>query len=214
MKSTAKIKFLLVAAGLAVALGAGYWLGAGRHGQGSAPAASQAAPAAGERKAKFWKSPMDGTYVRDAPGKDYMGHDLVPVYEGDADESAAIAIDPVTIQNMGIRTAPVVRRDLTRTVRAVGLVAYDEQVRFSVNSKIDGWIERLYVNRTGQFVRKGQALMEIYSPELVAAFTHYPFAYASAVAQGNLFAVQFHPEKSQAAGLSLLGNFVAWDGAC
>ncbi len=56
--------------------------------------------------------------------------------------------------------------------------------------------------------------VEAGSPELVAAFTHYPFAYASAVARGNLFAVQFHPEKSQAAGLSLLGNFVAWDGAC
>jgi glutamine amidotransferase len=56
--------------------------------------------------------------------------------------------------------------------------------------------------------------VEAGSPELVAAFTHYPFAYASAVARGNLFAVQFHPEKSQAAGLSLLGNFVAWDGSC
>lgn len=56
--------------------------------------------------------------------------------------------------------------------------------------------------------------VEAGSPDLVAAFTHYPFAYASAVARGKLFAVQFHPEKSQAAGLSLLGNFVAWDGAC
>lgn len=50
-------------------------------------------------------------------------------------------------------------------------------------------------------------------PEMVAAFTHYPFAFASAVARDNLFAVQFHPEKSQTAGLTLLGNFVQWDGA-
>jgi glutamine amidotransferase len=50
-------------------------------------------------------------------------------------------------------------------------------------------------------------------PELVAGFTHYPFAFASAVAENNLFAVQFHPEKSQAAGLSLLANFISWDGA-
>ena len=50
-------------------------------------------------------------------------------------------------------------------------------------------------------------------PGVVAAFTHYPRAFASAVAAGNLFAVQFHPEKSQQAGLTLLGNFVTWDGS-
>jgi glutamine amidotransferase len=47
----------------------------------------------------------------------------------------------------------------------------------------------------------------------VAGFTLYPFPFTSAVARDNIFAVQFHPEKSQAAGLALLGNFVLWDGA-
>jgi Cu(I)/Ag(I) efflux system membrane fusion protein/cobalt-zinc-cadmium efflux system membrane fusion protein len=119
---------------------------------------------------------MDPTYVSNAPGKDSMGMDLVPVYEEEANASGGIAIDPVTIQNMGLRTAPVSRRDLMRTIRAVGLVTYDEQRRFSVNSKIDGWIERLDINQTGQFVKKGQALMEIYSPELVAAQQEYLLA--------------------------------------
>ena len=54
--------------------------------------------------------------------------------------------------------------------------------------------------------------VEAGNPELVAAFSHYPFAFACAVARKNIFAVQFHPEKSQAAGLKLLANFVAWDG--
>jgi glutamine amidotransferase len=54
--------------------------------------------------------------------------------------------------------------------------------------------------------------VEAGNPELVAAFSHYPFAFACAVARNNIFAVQFHPEKSQAAGLKLLANFVAWDG--
>jgi glutamine amidotransferase len=48
--------------------------------------------------------------------------------------------------------------------------------------------------------------------DVVAGFTHYPFAFTCAVARENLFAVQFHPEKSQAAGLRLLANFVSWDG--
>jgi imidazole glycerol-phosphate synthase subunit HisH len=50
------------------------------------------------------------------------------------------------------------------------------------------------------------------SQDVVAGFTHYPFAFTCAVARDNLFAVQFHPEKSQAAGLRLLANFVTWDG--
>lgn len=50
------------------------------------------------------------------------------------------------------------------------------------------------------------------SQDLVAGFTHYPFAFTCAVAHDKLFAVQFHPEKSQAAGLRLLANFVTWDG--
>lgn len=130
---------------------------------------------AGERAIRHWVSPMDPLYVRDAPGKDPMGHDLVPVYE----EGAAfgqIAIDPTTIQNMGVRTAAVELRDLARTIRTVGIVTYEESRQFSVNNKVDGWVERLHVNATGQTVHKGQALMEIYSPELVAAQQEYLLA--------------------------------------
>ncbi|HUW51443.1 MAG TPA: imidazole glycerol phosphate synthase subunit HisH [Sulfuricella sp.] len=54
--------------------------------------------------------------------------------------------------------------------------------------------------------------VEVGNPAMVAAFTLYPFSFTSVVAANNIFAVQFHPEKSQAAGLRLLANFVAWDG--
>ncbi len=120
-----------------------------------------------ERTVKHWISPMDPTYVRDAPGQDYMGHDLVPVYEGGSD--GAISIDPVTSQNMGVRTALAERRDLARTIRTVGLVTYEEPRQYSVNSKVEGWVDRLYVNQVGQHVKKGQPLLTIYSPELVSA---------------------------------------------
>ncbi|WP_305042795.1 efflux RND transporter periplasmic adaptor subunit [Geoalkalibacter sp.] len=134
---------------------------------------AKAAPA--ERRVKHWVSPMDPTYVRDAPGQDYMGHDLVPVYE-EGTVPGQVLIDPVTVQNMGVRTAPVERRDLHRSIRTVGVVEYEEPRQFAVTSKIDGWIERLYVNETGQFVKKGQALLDIYSPELVAAQQEYLLA--------------------------------------
>ena len=54
--------------------------------------------------------------------------------------------------------------------------------------------------------------VEAGEPDLVAGFTLYPFAFTSAVARDNIFAVQFHPEKSQAAGLAMLANFAMWDG--
>ena len=118
---------------------------------------------------------MDPTYIRDAPGKDYMGHDLVPVTE-DGSGEGTISIDPVTAQNMGVRTEPVSRRKLVKTIRTVGLMTYEEGRQFSINSKIEGWIEKLFVNQQGQMVKKGQPLMEIYSPELVAAQQEYLLA--------------------------------------
>ena len=55
---------------------------------------------------------------------------------------------------MGIRTAPVERRTLRRTIRTVGLVTYEEPSQYSVNSKIEGWIDKLHINETGQTVHK------------------------------------------------------------
>lgn len=139
------------------------------------PTASDATAPAAPAATKRWRSPMDPTYVRDAPGKDYMGHDLVPVTE-DGSGGGEISIDPVTAQNMGVRTEPVVRRKLAKTIRTVGLLTYAEGRQFSINSKIDGWIEKLFVNQEGQMVAKGQPLMQIYSPELVAAQQEYLLA--------------------------------------
>lgn len=216
MKTVGPIKAILLIAALATALGGGYLLGSGRHGDDHGPdtaatgtegkvqytcgmhpfiiqdepglcpicgmkltplkdGAGGGQPAAAERKIKHWASPMDPTYVRQEPGKDAMGHDLVPVYE-DGGSGGGIQIDPVTMQNMGVKTEAVSRRNLARTIRTVGRITYDEPRQYSVNSKIDGWVERLHVNQEGQQVKKGQPLMEIYSPELVAAQQEYLLA--------------------------------------
>jgi len=126
----------------------------------------------GERKIKYWRAPMDPTYISDEPGKSPMGMDLVPVYE-DEIAQGAISIDPVTVQNMGLRTALVRTGGLTRTIRTVGHVDYDEKKLYIVNTKITGWIEKLHVNTTGEVVQKGQPLLDIYSPELVSTQEEY-----------------------------------------
>ncbi len=137
----------------------------------------EAAKTTGERKIKYWAAPMDPTYIRNEPGKSPMGMDLVPVYEDAASSGSTIRIDPVISQNMGVRTALVTRRHLHRTIRTVGLVSYDEPRQYLINSKINGWIEKLYVNETGRQVKKGQPLLNIYSPDLVSAQNEFLLAF-------------------------------------
>ena len=131
------------------------------------------------KKIKYWAAPMDPTYIRQEPGKSPMGMDLVPVYEeeGEGKEPAStIRIDPVTIQNMGIRTEKVKIGSPVKNIRALGNIIYDETRIYTVNTKFNGWIEKLYVDFEGEQVRKGQPLFDIYSPELVTAQEEYLLA--------------------------------------
>ena len=146
-----------------------------------APAAAAPAPAAKkERKIKYWVSPMDPGYVRDKPGKAPCGMDMVPVYEEEGEAAAAgpgaIAVSPTTMQSMGVRTAKVEIRPLTHDTWTVGLVNFNERNLSVINTKVSGWVERLYVNATGDPVRKGQTLLSIYSPDLVSAQDEYLLA--------------------------------------
>lgn len=131
-----------------------------------------------ERKIKYWVAPMDPTYIRDKPGKSPMGMDLIPVYEEEAEAKGegVITVSPNVVQSMGVRTAKVEMRPLARTIRAVSQVIYDERQLSQVNTKISGWVERLFVKATGDPIRKGQALLSIYSPELVSTQQEYLLA--------------------------------------
>jgi len=131
------------------------------------------------KKIKYWVAPMDPTYIREEPGKSPMGMDLVPVYEeeGESKEPAStIRIDPVTMQNMGVRLGKVQRKTLIKYIRTVGTVTFDETKIYTVNTKFNGWIEKLYVNFVGENVKKGQPLFGLYSPELVTAQEEYLLA--------------------------------------
>ncbi len=87
-----------------------------------------------------------------------------------------IEVSPATVQSMGVRTAKVEVKPLSRVTYAVGLVTFDERSLAIINTKINGWVEQLYANATGEPVRKGQTLLSIYSPELVSAQEEYLLA--------------------------------------
>ncbi|GIW76104.1 MAG: hypothetical protein KatS3mg104_1167 [Phycisphaerae bacterium] len=84
-----------------------------------------------------------------------------------------ITIDPVIVQNMGVRVQPVVTGPLTRTIRTVGTIDYNERAVRDVNIKTPGWIEKLYVDFVGAHVKTGQPLFELYSPQLFTAQEEY-----------------------------------------
>jgi Cu(I)/Ag(I) efflux system membrane fusion protein/cobalt-zinc-cadmium efflux system membrane fusion protein len=123
-------------------------------------------------------SPMHPFITSDEPGQcPICGMDLVPYEQFESGGTGSIIeIDPVVVQNMGVRLAQVERGELNRNIRTVGIVGYEEAGQTSVNSKIAGWVEQLHVNQTGQEVKKGQLLLSIYSPDLVSAQEEYLMA--------------------------------------
>ncbi|HEY5643935.1 MAG TPA: efflux RND transporter periplasmic adaptor subunit [Woeseiaceae bacterium] len=132
------------------------------------------AAASGEREILYWVAPMDPNYRRDGPGKSPMGMDLVPVYADEVDaQPGVVRIDPVMAHNLGIRTGIAARGTLPRRIETVGYIIYDEDTVQHVHTRVDGWIERLETKASGDPVKRGQLLFEIYSPTLVNAQQEY-----------------------------------------
>ena len=169
------IAFIVLAA---VVLAAGYWWGA--RSSTSAVKSSDAVSLKGDTRGKilYYRNPMGLPDTSPVPKKDPMGMDYLPVYEGEEPVAgnSIVKISPEKIQKLGVRTEVVAHRELTRTLRAVSIVQADERRLHTVAPKFEGWIQRLYVNTTGQPVKKGDALMDVYSPELITAQHEYLIA--------------------------------------
>ena len=157
----------------------------------------------GARKIVYYRSPMDPNVRSDKPAKDAMGMDFIPVYEDELQGSgsavpgrAVVTLSPERRQVLGVRSEEVKKDRLTRVIRTVGRVAVDERRLHHIHTKYDGYVEHLYVDFTGKFVKKGEPLISIYSPELVATQQEYLLAYRAqkqmgesgipSVAQGSL----------------------------
>jgi multidrug efflux pump subunit AcrA (membrane-fusion protein) len=123
-----------------------------------------------------YQSGMHPWVVEDDPGQcPVCGMDLQPVAVAGG-EVGTVEIDPVTMQNTGVRTAPVVVQSIQRELRAGGVFEASDRARKAVSLKVGGWVERLYVDAEGDRVRAGQPLLDLYSPQLVSTQEEYLLA--------------------------------------
>ncbi len=136
----------------------------------------------GERKIRYWQDPMHPAFKSDKPGKaPDCGMDLVPVYAGGGGPEAEMPPGTIQVtaqkqQLIGVQYGQVDRGPLVRTIRAVGRLSYDETKITHIHTKFEGWISKVYVDFTGQLIRKGQPLLTVYSPELVSTQQEYLIA--------------------------------------
>lgn len=130
------------------------------------------------KKPLFYRNAMNPQVTSPVPTKDSMGMDYVPVYadDGGSDVAGTVTINPVVQNNIGLRTATATREILSRTIRTVGRVDYDEEKMFRLHPKVDGWIKKIRVDKTGQPVQADEVLLEIYSPKLVSTQQEYLLA--------------------------------------
>jgi Cu(I)/Ag(I) efflux system membrane fusion protein len=146
-------------------------------------------------KPRFYRSPMNPSITSQVPMKDEMGMDYVPVYESDlkgegssVEGHAAIKIDPERQQLIGLRTEKVAEGSVSGELRTLGRVVVDETRVRKVTVKVEGFVEKLFVDFVGKPVAKGQPLFSLYSPEFVSAQREYLLALKTqkALAGGSL----------------------------
>ena len=139
----------------------------------------------GERKILYYRDAMKPWITSDKPGKASDGMDLIPVYEdvGD-DDGTGIKIDPTTVQNMGVTTTPVEIKNLRKEIRTSVTLENSETGVYIVNTKIMGYVEKLFIDFTGQSVKTGQPLLTMYSPDLVS--TQEEYLQALALCKGTI----------------------------
>ncbi|MBI3130296.1 MAG: efflux RND transporter periplasmic adaptor subunit [Acidobacteria bacterium] len=152
--------------------------------------------ASGDRgKIVFYRSPMNPSMTSPTPMKDEMGMDYVPVYDGDlkgegssVEGHAAITIDHERQQLIGLKTALVVMGPVSGELRTTARLAVDETRVRKVNVKVEGFVEKLFVDFIGKPVAKGQPIFSLYSPEFVSAQREYLLAIKTqkALAGGSL----------------------------
>jgi Cu(I)/Ag(I) efflux system membrane fusion protein len=134
-------------------------------------------PIAGQEKAAVATS--DSQSSTGHPGHAPSGMPAMPQEQpekaaGEAPaETPAVEITAEKQQLIGVKIAAVSVRPLRKVIKTVGRIEYDERKLRTVNTKVEGWIEKLYIDYTGRYVKKGEPMAELYSPELLATQEEY-----------------------------------------
>ncbi|HLK63778.1 MAG TPA: efflux RND transporter periplasmic adaptor subunit [Bryobacteraceae bacterium] len=156
---------LLIAAAFTGGFGYGRWYG-------KPVSAATGAPA---RKVLYWVDPMHPWYKSDQPGTaPDCGMKLTPVYQGEEKQSegklppGTVEITPEKQQLIGVEYGVAKYETVSGSIRASARVTLDETKIAKVQSKLEGWIDRVYVDFTGKAVRKGDPLLTVYSPDALA----------------------------------------------
>ncbi|MGA2771145.1 MAG: efflux RND transporter periplasmic adaptor subunit [Bryobacteraceae bacterium] len=135
------------------------------------------AATATERKPLYWVDPMHPWYKSDKPGiAPDCGMKLVPVYTAPEEKPGTLEIPPEKQQLMGVAFGAAEYENATGSILAAARVTLDETKVAKVQTKLEGWIDQVFVNFTGKLVQKGDPLLTIYSPEALATQQEYLLA--------------------------------------
>ncbi len=130
---------------------------------------------AAHKKKTLYRSSMNPNEVSDKPGKDSMGMEMIPFEpQEESDIKTPSGLTPVAIAKekrelIGLTFSTVKTRNIYKEIRTSARIVPDETRLYRITTKVSGWVEHLYVNQTGQLVRRGAPLLSVYSPELLAA---------------------------------------------
>ncbi|BCP52276.1 cation efflux system protein [Kaistia sp. 32K] len=136
------------------------------------PAPPKVAVAPADSDAKrvlYYRNPMGLPDTSATPKKDSMGMDYIPVYEGDNDDGSSVKVSPGRLQRTGVRTEAAAERVIVNPVRVPGVVQLDERRVTVVSTRSDAFINAVANVTTGDRITRGQALLQLYSPEVAAA---------------------------------------------
>lgn len=130
------------------------------------------------KKPIYWVDTMEPTVHYPGPGKSPMGMTLTPVYAdaNQGSDASIIRIAPAIVDNLGVRTALVTQGALSKRIETVGYVEANQNNISHIHTYADGWIKSLVVKAAGDPVKKGQLLLQLYSPTLVNTQEEYLLA--------------------------------------